>query len=192
MSAFKSNNKNGPEFEWVEKIRKGDESAFRDLFKAYYQKLVIHAYRYIRDTHVAENVVEDVLLKIWNNRKKWHISSSVKAYLYQAVRNHSLNYLKRLKHEQDIIVNITLSVHSIETPEDRFIEEEMLEQIQQAISELPNRSRSVFIMSRYDDLKYSEIAEILDISVGTVETYMVRALRFLRKRLHDLLFIFLL
>lgn len=138
MRINKSNNKNGPEFGWIEKIRKGDTSAFRDLFKAYYKKLVIHAHRYVRDIHVAEDVVEDVLLKIWNNRQEWHISISVKAYLYQAVRNHSLNYLKRLKLEQTIIADITLSIYDIETPEDRFIEEEMLEQIQQAISELPH------------------------------------------------------
>lgn len=184
-------NKNNPEFNLVEKIRKGNEYAFRDLFKTYYQKLVIHANRYVRDMHIAENIVEDVFLKIWNNRRNWHISVNVKAYLYQAVRNHSLNHLKRLKLEQNTIANLQISFNAIETPEDRFIEKEMLKEIQQAISELPDRSRAVFIMNRYDGLKYSEIAKVLDISVGTVETHMVRALRSLRKKLHGLLFMLL-
>ncbi len=181
--------KNASEFDCVNKIRKGDECAFRDLFKAYYQRLVNYARRYVHDTDIAENIVEDVFLKIWNDRKKLHIAISLQAYLFKAVRNHSLNYVKRLKLEHKMISDLAYSPNRIETPEEHFIEKEMHQQIQQAISELPERSRTVFTMHRYDNLKYSEIAEILDISVGTVETHMVRALRSLRDRVFHLFFI---
>ena len=175
------------ELEWAEKIRNGDEYAFRDLFKTYYQAMVNLARRYVRDMQIAENVVGDVFLKVWTNRKGLHVSTSMKAYLFQAVRNGSLNYIKRSENERRKILDIRESLASARTPEDDLSEKEMLEAIRQAIAELPERSRSVFTMHRYDRLKYAEIAEILNISVGTVETHMVRALKFLRKRLSHFL-----
>lgn len=179
--------KNSLEFDWVERIRNSDESAFRDLFKDYYQVLVNHACRYVQETHIAENIVQDIFLNIWKNRKDWRLSISLKAYLYQAVRNRSLNQLRRLETGHDMLSDIADVVPSDENPEDYFREKEMVEQIQQAIDSLPERSRSIFMMHRYDNLKYAEIAEILNISVGTVETHMVRALKFLRARLFEFL-----
>jgi len=171
------------EFELIERIRIGDEHAFRDMFKTYYPLLVNFARRYVCNISIAEDIVEDVFLKIWQNRQKWNPTISVKAYLFQTIRNRALNYLKRSKMEQQIASDLETSSIAIKTPEDILDEKEMLAEIQLAIEALPKRARSIFTMHRYDQLKYAEIAETLNISVGTVETHMVRALKFLRKRL---------
>ena len=174
------------ELEAIANICNGDAYAFRALFKSYYQPLVAHARRYVRDAQTSEDIVCDVFLKIWQEREKLEIKVSVKAYLYRMVRNHSLNYLKIKKPDLVDDFSLNLSV-SGSAADDRVNLNEMTKHIQEAIAELPERSRSVFTMHRYDNLKYSEIAKILNIAEGTVETHMVRSLKFLRKRLAFLL-----
>ncbi len=175
------------ELDIVDKIRNGDAYAFKELFKTYYKPLLKNALRYVRKIQIAEDIVEDVFLKIWEERKRLNINVSLKAYLFQMVRNHSLNYLKGKKIELTDAFFLDISLQSDITTDQQANINEITEHIQKAISELPERSRSVFTMHRYDSLKYSEIAEVLNITEGTVETHMVRALKFLRKRLAFLL-----
>lgn len=174
------------ELEIIANIRNGDAIAFRTLFKSYYQPLVKYARRYVQDAQTSEDIVCDVFLKIWQEREKFKIKISVKAYLYRMVGNHSLNYLKIKKPDQVDDFSLNLSLSGSAADEQANLNE-MAKYIQEAIAELPERSRSVFTMHRYDNLKYSEIADILNIAEGTVETHMVRALKFLRKRLAFLL-----
>ncbi len=170
----------------IDKIRNGDEHAFRDLFKAYYEPLIKYALRYVHDVQTAEDIICDIFLKIWEDRTQLNIHINVKSYLYRMARNHSLNYLKTKK--PDLVDNFRLNLSlSSDASDEQVHLDEIAKHIQEAIAELPDRSRSVFTMHRYDNLKYSEIAEILNISEGTVETHMVRALKFLRKRLDFLL-----
>ena len=170
----------------IAKIRKGDERAFGDLFKTYYKPLIKYACRYVPDVQTAEDIVCDVFLKIWEDRAQLNININTKSYLYRMARNHSLNYLKTKK--PDLVDNYRLNLSlSSDAADEQVHLSEITKHIQEAIAELPDRSRSVFTMHRYDNLKYSEIAEILNISEGTVETHMVRALKFLRKRLDFLL-----
>ena len=171
-------------------LRAGDEYVFRALFKSYYQPLVKHARRYVHDNQTSEDIVCDVFLKLWEEHAHLDIKISIKAYLYQMVRNRSLNYLKAKKPEPADDLCLNLFPSNLATDEQANLTD-ITNHIQKAIAELPERSRSVFIMHRYDNLKYSEIAEILNITEGTVETHMVRALKFLRKRLAFLLSILL-
>ncbi len=171
----------------IHRIRNNDTRAFRTLFKMFYEPLVRHAYRYVRNPQAAEDIVSDIFLKIWEKRHELTINKSVKAYLYSMVRNHSLNYLKRNRLETSDIYSLDIRILSDNSPEKSFQISELKEHIEKAIIELPKRTREVFVMHRYDNLKYSEIAEILNIKEGTVETHMVRALRYLRNRLAFLL-----
>ncbi len=171
------------ELDIIVKIRNSDEYAFRDLFKTHYQSLVRNARRYVHDAQIAEDIVGDVFLKIWEERSRLKITKSIKGYLFQMVRNQSLNYLKSKKLELTDEFYLSISLQSNMTTDEQVNINEITEHIQKAITELPARSRSVFTMHRYDNLKYSEIAEVLKITEGTVETHMVRALKFLRKRL---------
>ena len=171
------------ESEWIEKIRYGDPQAFACLFKAYCQPLINFARRFITDTPTAENIVQDVFVKIWSMRQELNPGLNVKCYLYTAVRN---NALKQLRHQAVVRQSVDkwspAGSDSI-TPEDHVIEKEFVDAVRLAVAQLPEKCRIIFAMNRYDQLSYQEIAEIQKISIKTVETQMSRALKFLRKRL---------
>jgi RNA polymerase sigma-70 factor (ECF subfamily) len=171
------------DLEYLEKIHSGDTNAFSFLFRKYYGPLYQFAGRFVKDTQAAENIVQDVFVKLWINRKNWHIKSSLKSYLYTAVKNHSLNYLKQEKRIISAGLDSNYQDNFAVSPEEKLFEKEMFEAIHQAIQELPQQCRQVYLMKRYDGLKYTEIAEILDISVNTVKTQMKRALKSLLKNL---------
>jgi RNA polymerase sigma-70 factor (ECF subfamily) len=175
--------------DWIEKIVKGDSAAFEKLFTFYCQPLLNFARRYVKDTHIAENIVQDIFVKIWQNRTQLDPSSDIKIYLYTAVKNRSYKYLRHLDVERRAIENPNLASQSLKTPEDEMDEKEIMVTINKAIEELPEKARLIFSMNRFDNLTYKEIARIQDISVKTVETHMGRALKFLRDHLAHLLVI---
>lgn len=173
------------ESELIEKIVKNDADAFEKLFYTYCQPLINFTYRYVKTIPAAENIVQDVFLKIWLKRKQLKPSSNIKSYLYTAVKNEALKYLRHAKVVQRSAKEVQMLDSSIKKPEDELSEKELAAAVQKAIGELPQKSRMVFLMSKYDNLTYSEIAEIQKISKKTVETHMGRALKFLRKRLSN-------
>jgi RNA polymerase sigma-70 factor (ECF subfamily) len=183
---LKSNvEKSNSESELTIKIREGDADAFKNLFETYCQALIYFAWRYVKNTQVAENIVQDVFLRIWLNRTKLNPALKIKSYLYKAVKNQAFQHLRKAKYENQK-ENIQALDSSTKSPEDILNEKEIAVSVQRAISELPPQSRLIFTMSKYNNLKYSEIAEIQNISIKTVETHMGRALKFLRKRLANL------
>lgn len=129
----------------------------------------------LRDIHLSEEAVEDVWVKIWTNRKTLHTIQNFSYYLYTATKHTALNYLKR-RNRQDIIVDEEqLEQVNIHTPETLAVQKENLQQIEAAINSLPLRSRQIFRLVKEEDLKYKEVAELLSISVKTVEAHMTLA-----------------
>ena len=177
--------KSQSESEWIIKIREGDADAFKNLFETYCQALIYFAWRYVKNTQIAENIVQDVFLRIWLNRTKLNPVLKIKSYLYKAVKNQAMQHLRKAKFENRK-GNIQSLDSSTKSPEDILDEKEIAISVQRAISELPSRCRLIFTMSKYSNLTYSEIAEIQNISIKTVETHMGRALKFLRKHLASL------
>lgn len=175
----------GPKSDLVPKIRAGDTHAFEELFNTYCQALIRFACRFVRDVQVAENIVQDVFVRIWNNRDKLDPDTNIKAYLYKAAKNQSLQHLRHLK-----IETRTERIHNPgnphNNPEKPLDEQEIAKAVYEAIAELPPHRRLIFTLSKYDHYTYAEIAEIQNISIKTVETQMGRALKFLRKRLASL------
>jgi len=171
----------------IEKIKNNDIEFYEYLFKRYYQPLIYFAYRYVQDEQIAEDIIHDVFVHIWNNRQGLDFSMNFKSYLYHAVRNRSFKYLdKKINEKKHRDLEIVLEQDE-NTPESIMINKELEESISVAINELPVKRREIFCMHRFDRLTYSEIALTLDISVKTVETQMSRALKFLRDRLSYLL-----
>ncbi len=177
------------ESEWLARMRSGDPSGFEHLFREYGQQLINFARRYVADTPIAENLVQDVFLKIWENRAQLDPQLKVRTYLYSAVRNQALRHLRHKKVEDQAAAHLKESPPGQPDPHDHLSEKELAAAIQAAIAELPEKCRLIFNLSRIDRLTYTEIAEIQGISVKTVETQMGRALKFLRKRLHPFLMI---
>ncbi len=181
------NPKSAMDLNYAEKIRQGNVSAYSALFRKYYEPLYRFAGRFVKDPQLAENLVQDVFVIIWSNRENWHIRSNVKSYLYTAVRNHALNFLKRDKRLLNMGEGNDYADSDIRTPDQELMDKEMETAVHNAIDKLPPRCRQIYVMHRYDELKYTEIAEILSISINTVKTQMKRAMQSLHKNLKYLI-----
>jgi len=173
--------------EWVEAIRFGDANSFEKLFNHYCQRLINFARNYVIDKQIAENVVQDVFVKVWNNRENLDRTKMIKSYLFTAVKNDSLKHLRHLSIENKETEANQPYTNNDERPDKKLDEKETALKLEQAINELPEKCREIFTMNRFDNLKYSEIADILNISIKTVETQMGRALKKLRERLKPFL-----
>lgn len=162
------------------------------MFRKYYSTLYQFTGRFVKDGHVAENIVQEVFVKLWTNRSELNISTNVKAYLYTAVKNHSLNYLKQDKRNISIDDAYSFGEFTDYTPEDKIVNDELNCAVHKAINALPPQCRKIYIMKKYDDLSYIEIGEMLGISINTVKTQMKRAMKSLTEQLLHLKSIILL
>jgi RNA polymerase sigma-70 factor (ECF subfamily) len=167
----------------LERLRRGDTTAFDSIFRSWYGPLVGTAERMLRDRAVAEELVQDVMLELWRRRESLSPDGSAQAYLFQATRNRVLNHLRHLKIEQRSEPDVRGETGSTPHADAALAHEELDVAVQRAVQALPDRCREVFELSRVHGLKYAEIARTLGISVKTVEAQMGKALRTLRERL---------
>ncbi len=166
----------------LKKIKVGDINTFESLFKQYYEALCRYGLTYVDTIEEAEEIVQELFYKIWKNKEQIEISFSLKAYLYGAVRNNALQYLEHLQVRQNYAEHFTkLDRTDIFSPEEEFEYKELNEKIDAVLNELPERRREIFVLSRFEGLKYSEIAEKLNLSVKTIEAEMTKAFKELRK-----------
>lgn len=168
----------------LDRIRAGDHAAFTAAVHAYYAGLCDFAWRYVRSTAIAEEVVQEVFLNLWEHRKRLQSDGSLRAYLYQSVKNRSLNHLRnqrtRLQKTEALTEHLS---HAPPQPDRAMMQGELAHRIRQALDALPERRRTIFVLSKLHGLTYAEVASVLGISVNTVDTQMRRALRLLRERL---------
>jgi RNA polymerase sigma-70 factor (ECF subfamily) len=169
-------------------LKEGDETAFEMTFKTHYQVLCNYAYTFLQDRDEAEEIVQATFLNIWEKRKSLDIQVSLKSYLYRAVRNTCLNTLKHIKIKQSH-ASETLATTSIGHEQvSQFVDASELDtRIATAMEKLPEQCRLIFKMSRFEDLKYAEIADHLNISIKTVENQIGKALKIMREQLKDYL-----
>ena len=173
------------ETDWVDRIRAGDESAFEAMFRTYSDRLCAFAVQYLATMDAAEEVVEEVFLAIWQGRRRWHITTSLKAYLYSATRNRSLNMLKRRSIERRRLDRMATDPEprAARSADAQSLARDLQMAANRAIAELPDRCREAFLLHRQHELSYAEIAAIMDITPKTVENQIGRALAILRERL---------
>lgn len=172
------------------RLRKGDAEAFDAIFRLFYADLVVTANRFLRNQEEAEDLVQDLFFKLWNNRKGLPENiGSVKGYLHRSARNRSLNVLRDQKRIPVDDAEISPHLPAAGLPSDGLTQDDLRQRINRAIDQLPERCRLVFTMSKLEGMSQREIAESLDISVKTVENQMTRAYRFLRRWL-ALLYLF--
>lgn len=173
-------------------IKEGNASAFEMIFRTYYQSLCNYAYSFLSDKDEAEEVVQATFITIWEKRASVSIDTSFKSYLYRAVRNSCLNVIKHEKvKQQHASYQVAYSESSVESVSQTIQASELENKIQEAMKALPEQCRLVFQLSRFEELRYAEIAEQLQISVKTVENHMGKALKIMREQLKDYLPLFL-
>jgi len=170
----------------LSRIRKGDIKSFETLFHYYYPGMCSYAESLTKKANVAEEVVQDVFYNIWKNKSDLRITSSWQSYLYRAVFNNSMMYLRKAKREMPLDERWAESqVSSQDDPAQELDAKELNAVILYTLQKLPERTRQIFNMNRFEGLKYKEIAVKLSISVKTVEANMGKALKALRTSLEE-------
>jgi RNA polymerase sigma-70 factor (ECF subfamily) len=169
-------------------LKNGDKKVFEEIYRLYYSPLCFYCLRYVGDMEEAKELVQGMFLKIWIKRNKIEIASSLKSYLYKAVQNYALNYLQQQKIKQKYVVDREhFPAQPSENGQLKLEEKELKEVIKNAILNLPEKRRKIFELSRFEDMKYKQIAEHLAISVKTVEAQMSKSLQYLRTVLKEYL-----
>jgi RNA polymerase sigma-70 factor, ECF subfamily len=177
-----------PEQLHIKALSEGDITVFEMIFRNYYQPLCNYAYTFLQDKEDAEEIVQSTFLLVWEKRDALAIRTSVKPYLYAMVRNACLNVLKHQKVKQRFAgEEIAMADRSHDDVSQHVASNELELRIKVAMNELPEQCRMVFKLSRFEELKYAEIAEQLNISVKTVENHMGKALKIMREQLKDYL-----
>ena len=170
--------------EIIGRIRNGDIKEFESLFRSSYVSLVRYATSILKDHDTAEEIVQDLYFRIWQDREKLNIESSLNGYLFRSVHNRCLHHIEHTKvverHAEEMSYRET---DSPESPSDILNYKELQEKVAKILEKLPERCGQIFTMSRFEGLKYNEIAEKLSVSVKTVEANMGRALKEFRKEL---------
>lgn len=163
--------------------RKGDPDAFQNIFAAYHLKLCAFAAGYLGSFEQGREVVQEVFLKIWERHPDWHVRTSLKAYLYRAVRNQSLDHIRRRRSKYEHEVPLPLDENFFADPcrvDEALMYRDLVQAVRQAIQQLPERRRTAFVLHRQHRLTYVEIGQAMDISPRTVEVHIGNALKDLR------------
>lgn len=161
-----------------------DTKAFKDIYVAYYNRLFKLALHITKSEQYSEEIVSDVFLAIWQNREKLLSISSFELYLYKSVKNTALNYLQKYSKNttQSVCISVVhyLPAHDSD-PENKLVNQEIERKLQSAIDSLPEQCRIIFKLVYEDNLRYKQIAEILNLSVRTIDAQMAIARQKLRK-----------
>ncbi|MGV8092097.1 MAG: RNA polymerase sigma-70 factor [Mangrovibacterium sp.] len=174
----------------------GDQEAFRFFFEKYYPDLCNLVNLYLHDPVMAEEIVQDIFIYLWEKKEKIKIESSVKSYLLRATKNRSLNYIRNEKTKVGILGKIANhDPVTLEMPDRVMDANQLREVINTAIDSLPDRCRQIYILGKEKSMSYKEISDELGISVKTVEVQMGNALKKLREQLrphyNDIFILFL-
>lgn len=161
------------------------EASFEALFHSYYEMLTRYAFTFINNSDEAEDIVQQVYINLWENRMKVQVHTSARSLLYKAVYNACLNRIKHLK------IKTRYNSEALYTTEQSYThptdQKELMNRLDEALKALPEQCRRIFEMSRFEQLKYHEIAEKLNLSIKTIENQMGKALKIMRMELKDYL-----
>ena len=162
-------------------------AVLESMFTTFYPVLAAYCNKYVKDGEAVRDIIQDVFLKVWENRHTVDFTMPLHSYLLKLAHNQCMNHLQRLKTEKKILQNVELQLLDMETQYDhlfdQIVADALAEQIEQVVERLPEQCRRIFRKSRYEGMSHQEIARDLNISVRTVETQIYRALKILKKAL---------
>ncbi|MDX1283363.1 MAG: RNA polymerase sigma-70 factor [Draconibacterium sp.] len=161
-----------------ENIKRGDVQALNKLHSIYFKQMCLFARKMVNDDHLVENIVSDCFIKLWENRKKIQVKTSLKSYIYAILRNQITDYFRSRKEFYEIPEEA-----SVIPDESVFTEQERYVKLHKVIAKLPEQRKKILELAVFDELSYKEIADNLGISKNTVKTQMARAYKFLKESL---------
>lgn len=178
---------------YLSEVKKGNEEAFKSLFDHYYDGMCLYANSIVHNHEAAEEIVEDIFIYLWCNISKITILTSLKNYLYRSVHNNCLKYIDKLRtRNKHLDINNYLPEdveilypYNENIPLSEIIIKEIEEKAEAVLHALPDQCKEIYILNRYENLSYGEIAAKLNISVSTVKTQMGRAFQKFRENLKD-------
>jgi len=160
----------------VDAIKKSDKDSLRLLFEKYYTSIYIFIWNKTKDDDLSQDIVQEVFIKIWDSRSNLDESKSIKAYLYRIASNMCIDHLRKQVTRQ-AYVNDRIDSRDEDSSYKEF---ESTDNVKRILDVLPDDVRETFVLSRFDKFKYSEISEILDVSVRTVESRISKAIKILK------------
>lgn len=168
-------------------IEKSNQQAFEDLYRLFFSRLFNFSMLYVHTKEAAEEIVNDIMIKVWNKRDNISSIENLETYLFVAVRNHSLNYLQKYSHYHIAIEPESgmAEVINIHNPEKEMEWKEINLKLHMAVEQLPDQCRTVFKLIKEEGFKYKQVAEILGLSPRTIETQLFRAIKKLSVVLKD-------
>lgn len=167
----------------VEKMKTGDRESFNKLFRRYYSPLVRFGVRYVADGDQAAEIVQDLFVKLWTNREKLSISTSFESYMLRAVRNASITYINKERVHDEVNERIYTDDSDANDPSVTLQSNNLETSYREILANMPEKRREVFMASRFDGLKYAEIADKMGLSQKTVEAHMSAAIKQLKEGL---------
>lgn len=171
----------------LDQLKSGDPQALTLLFNEYYQQLCRFAFCFIPENEVIEELTANVFINLWENRTRIQIHTGIRPYLYQAAKNQVISYLRKKKPlTHPLEEGLDFSDKKDRTPEAIYIENELNIEFIQAFKKLPPRAKLAFKLHRFDGLTYSEVADIMKISVAAVEKNITSALKILHRELAEI------
>jgi RNA polymerase sigma-70 factor (ECF subfamily) len=178
--------------ELIVSLRRGERSAYLEVYKDFYGVIYHLSLQYLHDRKISEEIVQDTFVKLWEIRETLNEQFNLRNFLYTITKNNCLNYLRNqkvaLKHQQNLkYLELQFNYEALEKLGTYIEFEELRQRIEGAIASLPSEIRDTFLLSRFEEMQYREIAEKLSVSVKTVEARMTKALKTLRIELKDYL-----
>lgn len=171
----------------IEKMKGGDRESFNQIFRCFYKPLTQFCVRYVADGDQAAEIVQDLFVKLWTSREKLSFNTSFKSYMLRAVRNSAITYINKERMHADVNTRIYTNDSDANDPSETLQSNNLEASYQKVLASMPEKRREVFLASRFEGLKYAEIAEKLNVSQKTVETHMSAAIKQLREGLKEYL-----
>ncbi len=170
----------------AQKIRKGSEKAFREIYDRYHVQMYFIAKKYVKDSSLSEDAVQDIFVKLWTKRQKIDETKSIKGFLFTMLKNHVLNMIRDRK---DKIISISSTKMEIlprkNLTDDELLYKEYHDIVQKGLNELSDRKREVFELKAFSGHSNSEVAELLKINIRTVKTHYYNSSKFIRAYLKN-------
>ena len=167
----------------IGKMKTGDRESFNQIFRRYYTPLTRFCVRFVADADQSAEIVQDLFVKLWTNREKLDFTSSFESYMLRSVRNAAITFINRERAHAETNERIYTDDSDANDPSETLQSNNLEASYREVLASMPEKRREVFLASRYDGLKYAEIAEKLGLSQKTVEAHMSAAIKQLREGL---------